>query len=232
MSTLPSLTHQHLHRAKTLERRAAKNCLRCERLFVPTGQNQKRCAECARVHQLEANRERWHRTYVKKGARDQRGEKNHQWNGGTSPSSYRRICFAAHGYRCFRCGGEGKLVPHLDEDRENNTVENLRPICKRCHQIEHDCTANLPAPGSLKRKPCMDCKKKFKPGSGRALRCSGCRTMHLREVAREKYRRKRCAASVAALAISAFAETYSPSAGANSSSNVEPRAEAASAPAS
>lgn len=181
-------------RAKPLLSYPAKTCSRCGRQFPPKRPYQKRCVDCVRPHELERLRERWHRTYVRKGY-NQGGAQNNNWKGGTANRTYQNICVAAHGDRCFKCGAEAVLVHHLDEDRENNTVENLRPMCKRCHQLEHDCTANLPKPGSLPPKPCLDCKKDFKPGSGRSLRCSDCRVLHLRAYGQQKRDRKRRAAA-------------------------------------
>jgi hypothetical protein len=175
--------------AKALKLCERKRCARCARLFVPSRPYQKRHPRCAQEHQRDLSRARWHRTYVKKGY-DQAAEKNNNWKGGRSPKKYRQICFDAHGDNCFKCGEPATLAHHLDEDRTNNSPENLRPMCKRCHQLEHNCTANLPKPGSLKSKRCSDCPRWFKPCSGRAFRCSRCRLEHLRQVAREKYRRK------------------------------------------
>ena len=30
-------------------------------------------------------------------------------------------------------------VHHIDHDRTNNVIENLELLCKRCHQLEHEC---------------------------------------------------------------------------------------------
>lgn len=34
-------------------------------------------------------------------------------------------------------------VHHMDRNRTNNVRENLEMLCKRCHQIEHDCASAL-----------------------------------------------------------------------------------------
>jgi hypothetical protein len=33
----------------------------------------------------------------------------------------------------------GWCLHHIDHDRNNNTLENFMLLCKRCHQIEHEC---------------------------------------------------------------------------------------------
>lgn len=35
-------------------------------------------------------------------------------------------------------------VHHKDHNHYNNAPDNLELLCKRCHQLEHNCTANLP----------------------------------------------------------------------------------------
>jgi hypothetical protein len=120
-----------------------KPCERCGELFTPTGSNCKRCPPCRREHHLESCKNRWHRTYEKKGY-DQAGEKNNAWNGGSSPEYYQKVAYDHYGKICQRCGAEAVLVHHKDEDRTNSSVDNLEPLCKRCHQVHHDCASNLP----------------------------------------------------------------------------------------
>lgn len=33
---------------------------------------------------------------------------------------------------------------HKDHNRKNNREENFELLCKRCHQVEHECWKNLP----------------------------------------------------------------------------------------
>ena len=35
------------------------------------------------------------------------------------------------------------VVHHKDHDHYNNERSNLQLLCKRCHQIEHDCISNI-----------------------------------------------------------------------------------------
>lgn len=35
------------------------------------------------------------------------------------------------------------VVHHVDHDRSNNSLTNLRLLCKRCHQVTHDCSSNF-----------------------------------------------------------------------------------------
>lgn len=52
--------------------------------------------------------------------------------------------------KCERCSKELKDVPssgwachHKDHNHSNNDISNLELLCKRCHQIEHNCVNNL-----------------------------------------------------------------------------------------
>lgn len=62
------------------------------------------------------------------------GKNNPNWKG----TSYRFICFAAHGKKCVVCG-ENKIVAvhHLNENHNDNAPENLIPLCPTHHQYMH-----------------------------------------------------------------------------------------------
>lgn len=56
--------------------------------------------------------------------------------------TYRRICFEHHAKQCVVCGYDEILqVHHCDHNRENNTPENLIPICPNDHELLHKGTA-------------------------------------------------------------------------------------------
>ena len=79
------------------------------------------------------------KTYVRKGY-NQKSDNNNNWTGGIG--IYRNIKKARI---CERCGSRRyMLIHHKDENRYNNDVENLEALCKRCHQIEHNCGDNFP----------------------------------------------------------------------------------------
>jgi len=35
------------------------------------------------------------------------------------------------------------VIHHKDHDHTNNDISNLQLLCKRCHQLEHNCIDNL-----------------------------------------------------------------------------------------
>jgi hypothetical protein len=71
-----------------------------------------------------------------------RSGKNHpNWGygeNGNEKNGYRRICFDNHKKECIICG-ENKIVSvhHYDENRNNNSPENLIPLCLTHHQYVH-----------------------------------------------------------------------------------------------
>lgn len=62
------------------------------------------------------------------------GEKNPNWKN----DRYRSTCFIYHDKKCCVCG-EANIVEvhHFDEDRSNNSPENLIPLCPTHHQYMH-----------------------------------------------------------------------------------------------
>lgn len=68
---------------------------------------------------------------------DQEGEKNPNYK--TGIGTYSKKAFKHYGRVCNRCGSVDKLlVHHQDENRENNSIENLEVLCKGCHQRHHE----------------------------------------------------------------------------------------------
>lgn len=70
---------------------------------------------------------------------------NPAWTGGIQ--TYRRHKKS----ECERCGTTKYLVVHhKNADRYDNRPENLETLCKRCHQIQHECwlAIGAPAPSS------------------------------------------------------------------------------------
>lgn len=51
---------------------------------------------------------------------------------------YREFAFEEYPKQCSTCGGENDLiVHHKDANRNNNAIENLQIICRRCHFYHH-----------------------------------------------------------------------------------------------
>ena len=62
------------------------------------------------------------------------GEKNPKWSGGIS--KYRKIVSLE---KCLQCGIKKNLiVHHIDRNRHNNVIGNLKVLCPKCHCREHN----------------------------------------------------------------------------------------------
>lgn len=130
-------------------------CCTCKVEFPKTGRNQKRCPPCAKSAQAEAI----HAWAVRtgkftgsgSGAHNTPGRSHPQWRHGErafeqrmAPDYWRRTRY------CERCrvdlvdaAPEFRCVHHRDHDRSNNVESNFELLCKRCHQVEHECWNNF-----------------------------------------------------------------------------------------
>lgn len=92
------------------------SCMACNKSFVPKYKGVVTCSHsCSN-------------TYFRTGPN----------NGNWKSTSYRTTCFHYHKKECVVCG-ENKIVTvhHLDEDRKNNSPDNLIPLCPTHHQYWH-----------------------------------------------------------------------------------------------
>lgn len=54
-------------------------------------------------------------------------------------ANYRTICFEHHDHKCVCCEEENILdVHHFDENHENNSPDNLIPLCPTHHRYVHN----------------------------------------------------------------------------------------------
>ena len=134
-------------------------CLDCQETVERTGANQKRCKACAKKKQKAAVRA-WMTDPLKNpkytgtgsGAHNTLGAAHPQWKGGErrfgqvlAPAYFKKQRY------CERCGKDlidsapsERCVHHIDHDRKNNVESNFELLCKRCHQLEHECWLALP----------------------------------------------------------------------------------------
>lgn len=135
-----------------------RSCLNCGKEFIPTGCNQKFCTiSCRKLFHAESMREyfrRWDIEHgriknpgVGRGGSTKTGIDNPNYQTGIGIFADKlRPKIKAERVRCERCNKDlstvGRYewaVHHRDHDRTNNDESNLELLCKKCHQIEHDC---------------------------------------------------------------------------------------------
>lgn len=107
--------------------RETRNCLSCGKEFETVLSKKGNAVTCSKSCAA---------TYFKTG------KNNPNWSGGAY--SYRDRCFRKWGNACMVCGEDRVVeVHHLDEDRTNNKVSNLRPLCPTHHTYMHRGYGNL-----------------------------------------------------------------------------------------
>jgi len=76
------------------------------------------------------------------------GENNPNYKDGfDGDKAYRKICFKHHEKKCCICGFEHIVeVHHMDCDKNNNTPENLIPLCSNHHRMFHSRHRQLVSP--------------------------------------------------------------------------------------
>jgi len=63
-----------------------------------------------------------------------RREQNPRWNGGIG--IYQQLISKK---ACSECGSKDKLIiHHIDKDRHNNIISNLKVVCTKCHCKIHE----------------------------------------------------------------------------------------------
>ena len=123
-----------------------KECLDCGEYITNRKQ---RCAVCAKVRQRQRIYDWFWRNGILNGlgSGGKLGKDNQNYKHG-------RVVFRRWAkerlkqlsYCCERCGNTIDATVrgtwaghHKDHNRQNNTKDNLEVLCKRCHQIEHEC---------------------------------------------------------------------------------------------
>lgn len=137
-----------------------KQCVVCSTTYTPSGRCSKYCSSTCRDIIYKEKQKQYYETYGKKkgwavgvgsGGLTGHGERNANYKNGIGifQSKLRNIIRSERRY-CERCSKDlhkvnrwGWCVHHIDHDRTNNTFENLELLCKRCHQVEHECLQAL-----------------------------------------------------------------------------------------
>lgn len=132
-----------------------KECIICTKTYTPTGRCSKYCPSC-RIEQYDKiQRESQKKYLIKKGVKVGVGSGGLTGSGKDNPYYRNGIACVFGKMRkrikderryCERCNKDLKdvtkyhwCIHHKDHDRTNNVPDNFELLCKRCHQIEHEC---------------------------------------------------------------------------------------------
>jgi hypothetical protein len=103
----------------------------------------KECPVCSKVFEIQEGHPRAKVTcsHACSNTYFRSGENNPNWKPAESQSDsrvHRAVCFLHHEKRCIVCGEEKIVaVHHYDENKNNNSPENLIPMCPTHHQYVH-----------------------------------------------------------------------------------------------
>lgn len=129
----------------------------CNTTYKPKGPASKYCDVHSKLISLENSRKNTQAYRIRnnmiekpgvgKGGNNAKGIKDSQYVSGiASFQTEKRVKIKSSAKSCNRCdkdltkaGRYHWCVHHIDHDRTNNEYDNLELLCKRCHQIEHDC---------------------------------------------------------------------------------------------
>lgn len=135
-----------------------KQCKNCDLDFLTLGPASLYCKFCKEKVTKEKLKGYQLKSELKRGTKVGIGSGNYFGKFNVNHPSYkngvtwyRDIALQKGNTCCERCLGTLDFsnqymwcVHHIDHNRSNNSVENLELLCKRCHQLEHNCIDNLP----------------------------------------------------------------------------------------
>lgn len=134
-----------------------KLCKMCSTEYQETGRAQLYCPTC-KAAKVEEQRLR-KKEYAERKRRERGAKVGRGAPAGAAHPNYRHGWYVAQTQArellerrrcCERCGinliGVTKwqwCMRHKDHNHANHDESNLELLCKRCHQMEHNCTGNL-----------------------------------------------------------------------------------------
>lgn len=137
-----------------------KECIYCKMIYQPTGPAHLFCSECKKHlksletqvsnHEINFKKNGGRYIWRGKGGSQGTGEANSNYKNGIGIFSTILSPAVKTRRYCERCNKDLKnaspkewCAHHRDHDRFNNTIDNIELLCKRCHQLEHDCIKQL-----------------------------------------------------------------------------------------
>lgn len=120
-------------------------CIKCSNVITNKRKGLKFCSSRCRTAYNSYNHYLRKNKFKKPGAGsggNQIGRNNHQYKNGIG--TYRNIAFEFKDAVCEQCNSTLNLLAHhIDENRSNNELHNLKILCKKCHQDYHCKRDNL-----------------------------------------------------------------------------------------
>ena len=163
----------------------SKPCLNCNTEYTPTGPCSKYCLDCQplMIKQMQLRGQEAYRR--RQGMRIGRGARPEKENSMYSHGQcvFRRwakeLKVSSKGF-CEDCGKDLRTATHYewvghhrDHNRMNNTKENLKLLCKKCHQIEHECWKAFEGVTTISKESRVDNNsKRLAPETGDDIVCS------------------------------------------------------------
>lgn len=127
----------------------------CGEMFIPTGPRSSKCKPCSDIAAQECKDRSYVNHCIKKGINCGAGTGNFEHAKGPESKTYSsgkgeyvraRKEMLEELKCCERCGKNllnvhytERVIHHRDHDRSNNVRSNFELLCKRCHQLHHDC---------------------------------------------------------------------------------------------
>ena len=131
-----------------------KECSICNVIYQPTGRSSKYCLICKseqykRIQKASADNYRARLGSVVgigSGGLTKSGKDNFNYKNGLGIFAKIRFSIKERIRYCERCSKDLKdagryfwVIHHKDHNRQNNELSNFELLCKRCHQMEHEC---------------------------------------------------------------------------------------------
>lgn len=131
-----------------------KLCKNCSTEITPTGSAQLYCPSCADIVRRESARLRakiyraakGKKVGVGKGGANSSFTEDSQYKNGRGFFQKNRNRIRLERRYCSKCSKDLLdasrymwVIHHIDHNRLNNDPSNWALLCKRCHQIEHNC---------------------------------------------------------------------------------------------
>jgi predicted nucleic acid-binding Zn ribbon protein len=136
-----------------------KECSVCGNTYTPIGSCSKYCSdECKKVilrskqkeYSARYNKKRGREVGVGSGGLTKSGKDNFNYKTGLGIFAKLRPIIKEKIRYCERCNKDlinatryEWCIHHKDHNRNNNSEDNFELLCKRCHQIEHNCIKAL-----------------------------------------------------------------------------------------